>query len=342
MKLVKTLLGEKQNTPPIWIMRQAGRYLPEYREVRSKAENFISFCLDTEKAAQVTLQPLERFHLDAAIIFSDILMIPWAMQRDVQFIPGTGPVLKPLENNEAIHVPSSDELKNLYQPISLALKKVRNNLDNDKALIGFSGAPWTLMTYMIEGGSSRDFANTRAFLFNNPSYFSKIMDELTEQVIEFLSMQARSGVNVLKLFDSWAGAVPSYYRSELVTKPHQKIITTLRARGFTQPIISFPKGLGEGLISYSDEVDMDGLALDYMTDIHWANQNLRADLPLQGNLDPLALVAGGDEMRKGIEHIKEAMHNRAHIFNLGHGIVPQTPIAHVEELIAQVKSELEA
>lgn len=338
MKLVKTLQGERFSTPPLWIMRQAGRYLPEYRAVRKNADNFISFCLDSEKSTEVTLQPLRRFNLDAAIIFSDILMIPWAMKRDVQFIPGTGPVLKPLEADETLYLPDQKELKNLYKPISAALKNVRAHLDEDKALIGFSGAPWTLLTYMIEGGSSRDFAQTREFIFKYPKHTSQIIEDLTEQVIEFLSIQAESGVNVLKIFDSWSGAVPEIYRSEIILKPHQKIISELRRRGYTQPIICFPKGLGEGLIAYSHEVDMDGIAIDFMTDMSWANKNLRKDITLQGNLDPMALVAGGDEMRKAVAYIKEAVSERPHIFNLGHGIVPQTPIEHVEELVDLVKS----
>ena len=338
MKLVKTLQGKKFSAPPLWIMRQAGRYLPEYRAVRKNADNFISFCLDSEKSTEVTLQPLRRFDLDAAIIFSDILMIPWAMKRDVQFIPGTGPILKSLEADEKLYLPDQKELKDVYQPISEALKNVRAQLDKDKALIGFSGAPWTLLTYMVEGGSSRDFAQTREFIFKYPKHTSQIIEDLTEQVIEFLSIQAESGVNVLKIFDSWSGAVPEIYRSEIIFKPHQNIISELRRRGYTQPIICFPKGLGEGLIAYSHEVDMDGLALDFMTDMSWANENLRKDITLQGNLDPMALVAGGDEMRKAVAYIKKAVSERPHIFNLGHGIVPQTPIEHVEELVDLVKS----
>lgn len=338
MKIVNCLHGEISNTPPIWIMRQAGRYLPEYREVRSTAENFISFCLDSNKAAEVTLQPLKRFNLDAAIIFSDILMIPWVMKRDVRFIPGTGPVLNPLSEDETIYNPDSAEIREKLNPVSQALKKVRSSLDTDKALIGFSGAPWTLLTYMVEGGSSRDFAQSRELLYRNPKRCDEIIDMLTTQIVEFLSMQAESGANILKIFDSWAGAVPAEHRHRLVEKPHQNIITQLRAKGITQPVITFPKGLGEGIIAYADKVDMNGLALDHMTDISWAHKNLRSKLPIQGNLDPMAVVAGGDEMHKSVDAILDAISDRPHIFNFGHGIVPQTPIAHVEELVNRITS----
>jgi len=338
MKFIRTLNGEKAKTPPIWIMRQAGRYLPEYREVRNTAENFIEFCLDSEKASEVTLQPIRRYGFDAAIIFSDILLIPWAMKREVRFIPGTGPKLVTYAEKPEIYQPSHAELNTLFEPVAKAISLTREKLDPEIALIGFSGAPWTLLTYMVEGGSSRDFADTRQLIFSDLNRCRKLIDMLVEQIVEFLALQAQSGADVLMLFDSWSGAVPAEYRTELVITPHRKIIENLRKQGITQPVIAFPKGLGEGLIDYTESVDINALALDHMTDIGWAHNNIRPELVFQGNLDPLSVVAGGQQMYSAIDRLLELMQDRAHIFNLGHGVVPQTPPEHVAELVAYVRS----
>ena len=338
MKFINTLKGENTKVPPIWIMRQAGRYLPEYRNIRQTADNFIAFCLDSEKASEVTLQPISRYGFDAAIIFSDILLVPWAMKRNVQFIPGTGPKLVTYAENPEIYQPDSVELETLYAPVSKAIALTREKLDAETALIGFSGAPWTLLTYMVEGGSSRDFAESRQLIYSDLKQCRYIIDMLVEQIVAFLALQAKAGADVLMLFDSWSGAVPAEFRTELVIAPHKKIIESLRQQNIHQPVIAFPKGLGEGLIDYTNAVDIDAVALDHMTDIGWAHSNIRPELTFQGNIDPLSLVAGGQQMRNSIDSVLDIMQDRPHIFNLGHGVVPHTPPEHVAELVDYVRA----
>ena len=338
MRFIETLNGIRHDPPPIWIMRQAGRYLPEYKQVRQTTSDFISFCLNPEKATEVTLQPIRRYGFDASIIFSDILLIPWAMSRNVRFIPGQGPVLDKLSSVKDIEIYADTNLTKKYEAVGEAVHNTRKRLPKDTALIGFSGAPWTLMTYLFEGGSSRDFATTKSYLWANPDEAVAIIDILVEKIIEFLTLQAKNGANALMLFDSWASAVPASWRDQLIYKPHQKIIEQLTKRGIILPVICFPKGLGEGLVAYADQVDASCIALDQHTDPVWAHKTLRANLPLQGNLDPLCLVAGGEQLKKETNRILDCFADRPHIFNLGHGVVPQTPPEHVQELVELVRN----
>ncbi len=337
MLITDTLKHRQTNNTPIWVMRQAGRYLPEYRNVRNSADDFISFCLSPEKACEVTLQPIRRYDFDAAIIFSDILLVPHAMGRNVTFIPGTGPKLNPLDKEKDFSFILDEAFEKLLFPVGQAVKKTRAGLPEKTALIGFSGAPWTLMSYLTEGGSSRDFAVARDWLWANPQKSEKLLTILAEMIVRFLKIQADSGVDILMLFDSWAGAVPAVLRQKVIIKMHQKIISDLRAMKINLPIISFPKGLGEGLAAYADEVDIQGLGLDHYTDRNWAVQSIRKDIVLQGNLDPLCLVSGGNQLKKEVDSILYDFRDRAHIFNLGHGIVPQTPPEHVARLIELVR-----
>ncbi len=332
------LNGKTADKPPVWIMRQAGRYLPEYRELRKSANNFIDFCLNPEKACEVTLQPIRRYDFDASIIFSDILLVPHAIGREVKFIPGTGPVLTKLNSVDELSLPDFDEFQNFLKPVADAVKLTREKLPEQTALIGFSGAPWTLMTYITEGAGSRDFNIARDWLWSKPKESEKLLHHLAEYVVSFLTLQANAGANVLMLFDSWAGAVPASQRGRVITSLHKKIIADLRSSGIHLPIISFPKGLSEGLKEYSEEVDIQALALDHYVDRRWAAENLRSDIVLQGNLDPLCLVSGGDVMRREVNEILEIFASRRHIFNLGHGIVPQTPPEHVTELLALIRA----
>lgn len=338
MRFIETLNGIRHDPPPLWIMRQAGRYLPEYREVRQSAPDFISFCLDPEKASEVTLQPIRRYGFDASIIFSDILLIPWAMDRNVKFITGQGPVLDRITSVKQIEPFSGRDLSDSYKAVGEAVMKTKAALPAQTALIGFSGAPWTLMTYLFEGGSSRDFTATKSYLWAQSDEALGCIDILVEKITEFLILQAQHGADALMLFDSWAGAVPAGWRDLVVSKPHQKIIENLRAAGITLPLICFPKGIGEGLIAYSEQVDASCIALDQHTDPVWANQTLRPDLTLQGNLDPLCLVAGGQQQADEVNRILDCFSGRPHIFNLGHGVVPQTPPDHVRQLIDQVRN----
>ncbi len=338
MILNDLLNGKSINQTPVWIMRQAGRYLPEYREIRKTSDNFIDFCLTPEKACEVTLQPIKRFNFDASIIFSDILLVPHAIGREVRFVPGTGPVLDRINAINELVLPSFDKFRDYLRPVADAVKLTRDSLPKETALIGFSGAPWTLMTYLIEGGSSRDFHIARNWLWSKPAESEKLLHYLSEYIVSFLTLQANAGVDVLMLFDSWAGVVPASHRKNIITTFHKKIIADLRSLGINLPIISFPKGLSEGLKAYSEEVDMQALALDHFVDRRWAADNLRSDIVLQGNLDPLCLVSGGQIMKREVEEILEIFSNRKHIFNLGHGIVPQTPPEHVMELLDLIRN----
>ncbi len=337
MYFLDTLNLKHRERSPIWIMRQAGRYLPEYRRVRETTPNFISFCLNPEKACEVTLQPIRRFDFDASIIFSDILLILSGLGRDLTFQEGKGPVLTPLQSFDELKSTKPDEIKTYAKPVGDAVKMTRTKLPGDVSLIGFSGAPWTLMTYLLEGGSSRDFSLVREFLYSEPKQTEAILSLLCDAITEFLVIQAEAGANALMLFDSWSGMVPSSKRDNLVTLQHQRIIKAVRDRGCCQPFITFPKGLSEGLINYCDNVDISCVGVDHLTDIGWAARSLRSDIALQGNLDPLSLVAGGAQMKKEVDLIMEAVNDRYHIFNLGHGIAPQTPPHHVAELIEIVR-----
>ena len=334
---LNTLSGAPQTTPPIWLMRQAGRYLPEYRQVRASEPDFISFCLNPEKAVEVTLQPIEKFDFDAAIIFSDILLVPWAMNRNVRFIPGQGPVLDPLETIQQIKETDFSDLAMKLAPVGRALSLCRSQLSGDKALIGFAGAPWTIITYMLEGQSSKDFATARKWMWDNDRQFDQLLDIVTTATIEFLVLQAHAGADVLMLFDSWAGAVPDALRQAFIIDPATRILDGLRAQGVDQPVICFPKGLGEGLLEFADQVPAQGLGIDQHTNLAWAAENLPDNVVLQGNMDPLAVAAGGQAMRDELDRILAAMAGRAHIFNLGHGFVPHTPVENVAELTRLVR-----
>ena len=334
-----TLSGTSQKTPPLWLMRQAGRYLPEYRQVRASEPDFISFCLNPEKAVEVTLQPIDKFGFDAAIIFSDILLVPWAMNRNVRFIPGQGPVLDPLATITDMDEGDLDQIATKLAPVAEALSLCRSRLPDDKALIGFAGAPWTIITYMLEGQSSRDFANARKWMWDNDRQFDELLEIVTNATIGFLVLQARAGADALMLFDSWASAVPAHFRQRVVIEPVQKIIAALRGEGIKQPVIGFPKGIGEGLLAYCDQTPVDGVGLDHGVDIDWAAANLPRHITLQGNLDPLSLIAGGPPMHRTIDAILGALADRPHIFNLGHGITPETPEPHVHDLVAQVRGQ---
>ena len=336
--LLNTLSGVTSDVSPVWLMRQAGRYLAEYRRVRASEPDFISFCLNSEKAVEVTLQPIRKFDFDAAIIFSDILLVPWAINRNVRFVPGQGPILDPLTDVAHIKDSDVDAIGVRLEPVGKAVALCRAELARDKALIGFAGAPWTVITYILEGQSSRDFATARKWIWDNDRHFDKLLDIVTLATVEFLALQAHAGANVLMLFDSWASAVPAHLRKRVVIDPAERIIKTLRARGITQPVIGFPKGIGEGLIAYCDEVDVAGVGLDHGVDPVWAAANLPQHVTLQGNLDPLSLIQGGQSMKASISEILEAFAGRNHIFNLGHGITPETPEQHVHDLVTQIRT----
>lgn len=337
MKITDTINGIDFSLPPIWFMRQAGRYLPEYRALRETTSDFISYCLDSDKASEATLQPITRFDFDAAIIFSDILMIPWAMNRNVRFIPGEGPKLDPLSHPKDLIVPDSNDMMAKLQPVLDAIKKTRSALSDEKALIGFCGAPWTVSTYMMEGGSSRDFALSRKWLWQDPAACDQLMDHLVLASIDLLEGKAKAGANILMIFDSWAGVVPSYLRHRFLIDPVAKIISGLRARNIYLPVITFPKGLSGGFDEYVKATGCDVLAVDHTVDPVWLHAHLPKEIVVQGNLDPIAVETGGKSMCEAADTIIKAFSGRPHIFNLGHGIGQFTPIEHVTELLDHLR-----
>ena len=332
-----TLSGRQSEKRPIWLMRQAGRYLAEYREVRASEPDFISFCLNPEKAVKVTLQPIERFKFDAAIIFCDILIVPWALDRNVRFIAGEGPKLDPMETGDEITEAMIAAMAPRLTNVATAIGNCRAALSVDKALIGFAGAPWTIITYLLEGGSSRDFATARRWMWENDVRFDRLLDLISQATADFLSLQAKAGADTLMLFDSWASAVPAHLRKKVVINPVNQISSILRERGIETPLIGFPKGIGEGLIEYCNETHLQGVGIDHGVDMRWAAATLPSHLTLQGNLDPLSLMAGGDTMARAIDEILDATDGRPHIFNLGHGITPETPIEHVHDLVTRAR-----
>ena len=334
---LNTLNGTKSETTPLWMMRQAGRYLAEYRAVRSSQKDFISFCLNPEKASEVTIQPITRFGFDAAIIFSDILMIPWAMNRNVRFKTGVGPLLDPMERPSDIEENVLRDLSSKLQPVGKAISLTRAALPDKTALIGFAGAPWTLITYMAEGGSSRDFAKARLWAWQDKTALDGLLEILIDATVQFLTIQAKAGAEALMLFDSWAGAVPASQRDWLVINPARNIVEKLRQKGVDLPVIGFPKGIGEGLIAYAHEAGVTAVGLDHGVDPAWANTYLPKAMPVQGNLDPLSLISGGEAMTADIDHILDCFADRPHIFNLGHGITPATPVDHVQQMIDRVR-----
>ncbi len=334
---LQTVNGHKKGRTPIWLMRQAGRYLPEYRTIRNTQKDFVSFCLNPKQASNVTLQPISRYQFDAAIIFSDILMIPWALERNVRFELNIGPVLDPLNTPRSFDKKLIDDLPNKLAPIGDSIRLTKENLSSETALIGFAGAPWTIMTYMAEGGSSRDFTKTRRWAWQYQKEVDALLDSLVESTISFLALQAEAGADALMLFDSWASAVPAAQRKWLVIDPTKRIVDGMRKKGHKQPIIGFPKGIGEGLISYVEQSAVQAVGLDYGVDPVWVDRNLPKNFPVQGNLDPLSLLQAGPEMSKDIDYILDAFVSRPHIFNLGHGITPTTPIENVQLMVNQVR-----
>jgi uroporphyrinogen decarboxylase len=333
--LLETVLGRRQQRLPIWIMRQAGRYLPEYRELRAKAGSFLDLCYNPELAAEVTLQPLRRFDLDAAILFSDILVIPDALGQYVRFEAGEGPLLEPVTTESIARLNSKGALEKL-SPIIETVRRVRAGLGAEKTLIGFCGSPWTVATYMIGGRGSPDQAAARVFALTQPEAFARLMDILIETSIDYLAAQLGAGADVVQLFESWALNLDEVAFRNWVIEPNRRIVEGLRKRVPGAPVIGFPRGAAGNLPAYAKATGVNVLGLDYAMPLGFAAE-LPAGLGVQGNLDPLRLLAGGEQMDNRVREIVAAFRDRPHIFNLGHGIVPETPIAHVERLIAAAR-----
>ncbi|NQW11904.1 MAG: uroporphyrinogen decarboxylase [Alphaproteobacteria bacterium] len=334
--LIDALNGIVSARPPIWLMRQAGRYLPEYRELRGQAGSFVDLCLTPALAAEVTLQPIRRYGFDAAILFSDILMVPFGLGQHLRFEEGRGPILAPIQTAADIPRFDPEGFHAQLGPIYETVERVRAELDPSVALIGFAGSPWTVASYMVEGGTSRDFARLKTWAFADPDGFDRLIARIAEATIAYLDRQIRAGAQVVKLFDSWAGAAPETVFERAVIAPTKSIVTALKRDHPSVPIIGFARGAGAMTRSYVETTGIDAVALDSATPLAMACA-LQADRPVQGNLDPMALVAGGDALRAETDRIVDALSAGPFVFNLGHGIVPQTPPEHVAELVARLR-----
>lgn len=338
-KLLKVFQKEVFQAPPLWFMRQAGRYLPEYHEVRNQAKNFIDFCQTPSLAAEATLQPLRRFDLDGAIIFSDILIIPHALGQKVSFVTGEGPQLDALQTDLDLKKLSLNGLEKGVTPTLEALGRVRTALPPDKTLIGFAGAPWTVMSYMIEGRGSRTFDRVRQFSEAFPQGFQDLTDLVTNATTQYLLAQIEAGAEMIQIFESWAALCPESLREQAIFNPTAQIVRRLKEVYPHIPVIGFAKGVGEILPLYQKITGVDGLSLDPSIDISWAREALDLCPVLQGGLDPQVLLRGGPELDRDVRRYLEGFKDRPYIFNLGHGILPQTPIEHVQRVIEIVKEK---
>jgi uroporphyrinogen decarboxylase len=334
--MLATVLGQRQERPPVWIMRQAGRYLPEYRETRTQAKNFLELCYTPDLAVEVTLQPLRRFDLDASILFSDILVIPDALGQPVRFETGEGPILEALDPAGVDRLDRARALEHLA-PVLETVRRLRAAIAPEKTLIGFCGAPWTVATYMLGGRGSSDQWVARKFALQHPEAFDKLMDILVETSIDYLEAQLKAGADVVQIFESWALNLDDTSFVRNVMDPNRRIVEGLRARIPNAPVIGFPRGAAGNILRYAENTKVNAVGIDYATPLDFVRDTLPTSLTVQGNLDPLRLVVGGEAMENQVRKIIEAFSDRPHIFNLGHGIVPETPIAHVERLIELIK-----
>ncbi|HRD27826.1 MAG TPA: uroporphyrinogen decarboxylase [Caulobacter sp.] len=334
--LLRVLDGETLERPPVWFMRQAGRYLPEYLALRATTPDFISFCLNPEKAAEATLQPMRRFPFDAAIVFADILLLPQALGQEVWFEAGEGPRLGALPDLDTLAGQIEASTFKLL-PVGETLTRVRAALEPDRALIGFAGGPWTVATYMIEGRSS-DRSKARTFAYEHPAEMDRLLDIIVQSTVRYLAMQVDAGAQVLKLFESWAEGLPEDLFERLVCKPHRAILDGLAGLDVVAPVIGFPRGAGSLAQHYADTVGVDAVALDTAASA-MLGRSIQEKVPIQGALDPLLLRAGGAALDHRVDQLLEQWGDGPYIFNLGHGIILDTPIAHIERVLKRITQE---
>lgn len=334
---LEVLSGKKSLRAPFWFMRQAGRYLPEYRALREKKGGFLAMAMDPEAACEITLQPIRRFGMDAAIIFSDILTVPYALGQDLKFEAGEGPKLGTLDLEKLCF----DEFAEKLQPVYDALSLTRNTLDKEgfanTALIGFAGAPWTVATYMVEGGGSKDFANVKKMAYGDAKNFQRLIDLLVDATSRYLIRQIEAGAEAIQIFDSWAGALDPDQFLKYSLAPVKKIIANLKSAHPDIPVIAFPRGAGIGYLDYARESGADALGLDTGICTRWAAENLQKKIPVQGNLDPICLLAGGPALEERAKKILTDLSGGPFIFNLGHGIQKDTPVENVEKLVKIIR-----
>tara|TARA_Y100000022_G_C13210753_1_gene357448 strand:+ start:91 stop:1128 length:1038 start_codon:yes stop_codon:yes gene_type:complete len=336
--LITKVFKKKVSSVPIWFLRQAGRHIPEYFQIKENEKDFVSFCLNEDLIVRSTTLPLKYYDLDAAIIFSDILMIPWAMDRNVKFTKNFGPSLNPMIPEET-KIPQNISLSTKLVSLKNSIIYLRKNLPKSIALIGFAGAPWTLACYMIEGKGSKDFINTRKALWNSYKWFMELIETLVVYIADKLEMQARAGADILMIFDSWSHMIPNNFFDDCAIRPTAKIVDILRSRKIFVPVIGFPFKAGASIVKYSCESKVDCIALDWTVDLCWAINNLNKDVALQGNLDPASLIPSqSDHLRENVLTILDIMKDKRFIFNVGHGLTPDCKIDNVKEVISIVRN----
>jgi uroporphyrinogen decarboxylase len=335
-RLLNALTGQTVNPPPIWLMRQAGRYLPEYRKLRGQTASFLDLCLNPKLAAEVTLQPLRRFDLDAAIVFSDILMVPYALGQKVEFVEGEGPRLDPVRSETALA--KLDLAPPRFAPVYETLERVTAGLPTGVPVIGFCGAPWTVATYMVEGSGSKDQIEARLWAYRDPASFQRLIDLLVEVSTDYLLGQVKAGAGALQIFDSWAGSLPEDGFRRWCIKPTRAMVQRLKAEAPDVPVIGFPRGSGVLAEAYAKEIGIDAIGCDTSLPLTWIAEHLQSQVPVQGNLDPVLLLAGGAALDRRVAEILAALTAGPFVFNLGHGILPETPLEHVTRLVGLVKN----
>jgi uroporphyrinogen decarboxylase len=336
--LLSALAGETVSPPPIWLMRQAGRYLPEYREVRGKVTSFLDLCLNPKLAAAVTLQPLRRFQFDAAIVFSDILIVPYALGQKVEFVEGEGPRLDPVGDGKAIASLDRKAAGKALAPVYETIELVVSELPKTVPLIGFCGAPWTVATYMVEGGGSKDQAKARLLAYSDTATFERLIDLLVDVSAGYLVQQVRAGAQALQIFDSWAGSLSEEGFDRWCIAPTRRLVERVKQEAPGTPLIGFPRGAGLLAKRYARETGVDAIGCDTGQPLAFIKDRLQALVPVQGNLDPVLLVAGGAALDRRVQAILAALGSGPFIFNLGHGILPETPLDHVARLVHLVRA----
>jgi uroporphyrinogen decarboxylase len=340
--LLRALAGETLSTPPWWLMRQAGRYLPEYREIRARAHDFVELCLTPELAAELTLQPIRRYGMDGAILFSDILMLPYALGQELAFREGEGPVLERIEDSAGVARLDPGRIASALDPVFETARQVRGALDQRTTLIGFAGAPWTVATYMVEGGGSRDFRRVKSWAYRDPEGFDALIDLVSEATIDYLTGQIEAGVEVVQLFDSWAGILPEPALVRWVIEPTKRITAALKRRFANCPVIGFPRGAGMLHERYFRETGVDGIGVDTAVPLGYAHRTLQPHGTVQGNLDPVLLIVGGPALQEAVRNLRQSLGPGPYIFNLGHGVLPETPPENVQVLAGLLTEPMDA
>lgn len=338
-KLLRALNGETLASPPIWLMRQAGRYLAEYREIRAKAGSFLDLCYTPEYATEVTLQPIRRFGFDAAILFSDILVVPHGLGQEVWFVENEGPKLAPIRSAAELGQLDAGGMLERLAPVYRTVENLAASLPQETALIGFAGAPWTVACYMVEGGGSRDFVAVKSLSYRDSELFAALIDILVESTARHLCAQIAAGAEVVQIFDSWAGVLPEAGFQRWIVEPTTRLVSLIRESHPETPIIGFPRGAGLLYRDYAAQTGVSAVSLDTTVPMGWAAAELQPKMPVQGNLDPVALLTGGESLATAVDGLLAALGDGPFIFNLGHGIIKETPPDHVAALVARVRGE---